>query len=124
AHHGPHLLVPGDDGHEPVDPRVADRGGDVAAGNPHAPFVLEGDRVLTRELAELRLLVERQVVLHREPRQRAVHRPRVEVAEAQPLRQGAGDGALAGPGGAVDGDDHLWATESSRSKNPGKDTVT
>ena len=37
---------------------------------------------------------------------RAVHRPRVEVREAEPLRGGAGDRGLAGPGGTVDGDDH------------------
>ena len=36
----------------------------------------------------------------------AVHRARVEVREAEPLRDGAGDRGLAGPGGAVDGDDH------------------
>ena len=33
--------------------------------------------------------------------------PGVEVAEAEPLRERARDGALAGPGRAVDGDDHL-----------------
>ena len=37
---------------------------------------------------------------------RAVHRAGVEVREAEPLRGGAGDGGLAGPGGPVDGDDH------------------
>ena len=37
---------------------------------------------------------------------RAVHRPRVEVREAEPLGDGARDRGLAGPGRAVDGDDH------------------
>ena len=38
----------------------------------------------------------------REPGQRAVHRARVEVAEAEPLREPAGDGALAGARRPVD----------------------
>ena len=45
-------------------------------------------------------------VAPREPGQRAVHRAGVEVAEAEPLREAARDGALSGPRGAVDGDDH------------------
>ena len=40
----------------------------------------------------------------------AVHRPGVEVGEAQRARGGAGDGGLAGPRGAVDGDEHGEAT--------------
>ena len=60
-------------------------------------------------------LGQRQTLAHREPRQGAVHRPRVEVAEAEPLRQQAGDGALAGPCGPVDGDDHLCTIWSIRS---------
>ena len=39
-------------------------------------------------------------------RHAAVHRPGVEVGEAELGRDGAGDGGLAGPGGAVDRDDH------------------
>ena len=37
---------------------------------------------------------------------RAVHRPCVQVREAEPLRDRAGDARLPRPGGTVDGDDH------------------
>ena len=79
------------------------------------PDLVEGDRVLAREAPERLALGERQPLAHREPRERAVHRPGVEVAEAEPLRQQAGDGALAGPCGPVDGDDHLCTIWSRRS---------
>ena len=36
----------------------------------------------------------------------AIHRPRVQVREAEPLRDSARDRGLAGPRGPVDGDDH------------------
>jgi hypothetical protein len=36
----------------------------------------------------------------------AVHRPRVQVREAEALRDRARHGGLSGPGGTVDGDDH------------------
>ena len=49
-----------------------------------------------RERRELGAVVERELALEREPGERAVHRPGVEVAEAEPLRERAGDGALAG----------------------------
>ena len=62
--------------------------------------------LLARELAERRAVAEREPLAQREPGERAVHRPGVEVAEAEPLRELARDGALAGAGGAVDGDDH------------------
>ena len=71
------------------------------------------------ELAERRAVAEREAALHREPGDRAVHRARVEVTEAEPLRELAGDGALAGPGGPIDGDDHglfLMAFSSFRRK--------
>ena len=63
---------------------------------------------------------EREAALHREPGQRAVHRPGVEVAEAEPLGESPCDRALPCPCGAVNGDDHRLETELRRSKNPGK----
>ena len=77
-----------------------------------------------------------------EPGERAVHGAGVEVAEAEPHREGARDRALAGPGGPVDRDDHDFClgqksrenTQSclaefrssclSNSKKPGKLTPT
>src|SRR5439155_11239632 len=65
-------------------------------------------------------LRERPPALHGEPGEGPVHGTGVEVAEAEPLREPLRHGALAGPCGAVDGDDHRWVTESRSSKKPGK----
>ena len=75
----------------------ADRVGDVAA--------VEQDAVAERIVDPPRSPRRRRRGRGGE-RHRAVHRPRVQVREAEPLRDGAGDGGLAGPRGAVDGDDH------------------
>ncbi len=64
-----------------------------------APDLVEVDRVLARELAELLAVVEVERSLEREPGQRAVHRAGVEVAEAEPLGEAPRDRALAGPAG-------------------------
>src|SRR5205807_1724791 len=85
-----------------------------------AAAFLERDRVRGRELAQRLGVPEREPALHREPRDRAVHRTGVEVAEAEPLGEPPCDRAFACPCGAVDGDDHRLETESRRSKNPGK----
>ena len=72
----------------------------------------------SRERGELAGEVERDAAAARQPRQRAVHRPGVEVAEAEPLGEKPCDRALAGPCGPVDGDDHqvvVALSESSRS---------
>ena len=99
--------MPGDDRDEPVDLGAPDRGGDVGAGDEAPPLFVEVDGVCDGELAEPVALVERDALALREPRQRAVHRARVEVAEAEPRREAARDRALSGPRGAVDGNDHL-----------------
>jgi cytidylate kinase len=106
AHHLAHLVVPRDDRHHAVDPRLANRRGDVGAVDEDTAGVVEGARALARQLSERRRVAERQSLLHREPRQRAVHRPRIEIAEAEPLRELAGNGALAGACRSVDGNDH------------------
>src|SRR5207244_1440946 len=124
AHDRAHGLVARDDGDHPVDVGLADRGGHVGARDPHPALLIEGDRVLVRELAKARAVGERQAALQREPGERAVHRTRVQVAEAEPLRELLGDRALAGAGRPVYGDDHRCVTESSSSKNPGKLTAT
>ena len=72
-----------------------------------------GKSTVARRLAERLGVPERQSLLHREPRERSIHRPGVEVAEAQPLGELAGNRALAGARRSVDRDDHgvfaLWA---------------
>ena len=113
AHHLAHLVVARDDRDHPVDARLADRRGHVGAGDEDAAVLVEGDRVLARELAERLAVAERQRLAHREPGERAVHRAGVEVAEAEPLGEPARDRALAAPP-AVDGDD---PTSSARGGN-------
>ena len=124
AHHLAHLVVARDDGDHAVDARLPDRRGHVGARDRHAARLVEDHRVPARELPERLRLGERQPFAHREPGEGAVHRARVEVAEAEPLREIAGDGALAGSGRSIDGDDHLRVTCSRRSWKPGKDTPT
>jgi hypothetical protein len=115
AHHLAHLVVAGDDRHDSVDLRLADRRGDVGVVDEDAPCLVEDDRMPARQLAERRAVAERQRLTQREPREGAVHRAGVEVAVAEPLRQTAGDGALAGPCGPIDGDDHRCAISPRRS---------
>ncbi len=124
THDRAHLRVPGDDGHEPVDPRLTDRGRDIGASDRDATGFVEVDLVLAGKLAELVALRERDPFLHRKPRERAVHRPGVEVAKAEALCEPACDRALSCPGGPVYGNDHRCVTDSRRSKNPGKLTPT
>jgi biotin synthase len=69
---------------------------------------------LEGEAPERLALGQRQPLAHRQPRQGAIHRPGVEVAEAEPLRQQAGDRALAGPCGPVYRNDHLCTIRSRR----------
>ena len=118
SHHLAHLRVPRDDRDELVDVRLADRRRDVAAVDEDAAVLVEADRMLGRERSQLVGQVERDAAAPRQPGQRAVHRPRVEVAEAEPLGEKPCDRALAGPCGPVDGDDHqevVALSESSRS---------
>ena len=90
AHDLAHLRMARDDRHHPVDLRAADRGGDVGAGDEDAAVVLEGDRVLAARAAPRRSPSERSNArLQREPRERAVHRAGVEVAEAGAARRAA-----------------------------------
>ena len=71
--------------------------GDVRAGDVDARALGErGDR---------RFVVERHAVAQRLPADRAVHRAAVDVAVAERARNRARDGALAGAGRSVDGDD-------------------
>ena len=60
-------------------------------------------------------VVEIDVTLHRDPRQRPVHRARVEVAKAEPLSEPPRDGALPGSRGSVDRDDHRRRLATSAS---------
>src|SRR6187200_3460354 len=77
-----------------------------------AAWAISGARIaaVTSSPSEDALAVEadlerRRVAVARE-RDRAVHRARVEVTEAEGVRYRAGDGRLAGPRGTVDGDQH------------------
>ena len=114
----------GDDWDEPVDPRLANGGGDVGTRDRHSTGFVELDTVLLGQLAQTPALAQRDPLLHRKPGERAVHRPGVEVAEAEALREPARDRALSCPCGPIDGDDHRCVTDSRRSKNPGKLTPT
>ena len=119
-------VVPCDHGNEPVDVRPADRIGHVTAVDENPAPLVELDRVLDRELGELVGQVERQSATARKPGERAVHRPGIEVAEAEPLGELPCDRALAGPCGPIDCDDHQEVaprSESRRSKKPGKLTA-
>ena len=115
AHHLPHLRVLRDDGHRPVDPRVADRRGHVLARDRDVALLVELDRVRGRQLPQTLAVLERDVFPQRQPRHGPVHGPGVEVADTQPLGEAACDRALAGPCGPVDGDDHRLASESRSS---------
>ena len=94
----------------PVDLRAADRRGDVGAGDEDAAVALEGDRVLARELAEALAVGEVEGALQRKPRERAVHRAGVEVAEPEALGEPPRDRALARAGGPINGNDHQLAS--------------
>jgi len=113
-----------DDRHEPIDAGLPDRGGHVGARDRDAARLIEVDPVLAGQAAEPLALAERDALPHRQPRERAIHRPGVEVAEAEAFCEPACDRALSRPGGPVDGDDHRCVTDSRRSKNPGKLTPT
>ena len=104
-----------DDRDHPVDSVAADRGGDVGAGDPDALLLVEPHRLGERQLAQCLAVAEVDSTLHREPGHRAVHRPRVEIAEAEPLGDRACDRALAGARRPVDGDDHRFRRESTSS---------
>ena len=93
-------------GHEPVDLGAADRGRDVLAGDLDAPVEAERDRMLGGEPRERDAVLEVDAVATREPGERAVHRPGVEVDEAEPARERRRDRALPRARRAVDRDDH------------------
>ena len=102
-----HLRMARDNGDEAVDLGAADRRGDVGVGDEDAALRIELDRVLRSEPAESFAVAELEPLPLREPGERPVHRPGVEVAEAETLGEPAGDGALARAGRPVDRDDHL-----------------
>jgi hypothetical protein len=83
--------VPGHDRHRRVDHRLADRPGDVGAGDHDGAAFAELDRLLARQGRERDLVVERDPPPLGEPRQGAVHRARVEVADTEPHRESARD---------------------------------
>src|SRR5439155_24307799 len=124
AHHLADRVMARDHGHHPVDPRLADGRRHVGAGDEDTADRVERDGIAERERAERLRLAARQPFVQREPRQGAVHRPRVEVAEAETLGELARDCALAGSRRSVDGNDHRLVTCSTRSWKPGKDTAT
>ena len=88
------------------------------------PDLVERHGLRARELGERVGAAEVEAALHREPRERAVHRAGIEVAEAEPLGERARHSALAGAGRPVDRNDHRLTRESISSKNPGKLTAT
>ena len=104
THLGAHLAVGRDHSHRAGDLGGADRSGGIHPVDEHATLA-DLQMYRSSQRTDRRRVVERQFAAHRGERHRAVHRPGVEVLEAEPLGQGLADGALAGPGRAVDGDD-------------------
>ncbi len=100
-----HAGVDGDPGGGGGHLRVADRGADVAPAEQH-PAAVEVDLEPGGQFVQRRAVVEVGAGLERGQRHAAVHRPGVEVGEAELGGDRASDGGLAGPGGTVDGDDH------------------
>jgi hypothetical protein len=72
------------------DARLADRRADVAPVELDPPAV-ERDRQRARHLPDRCLVAELSAALERRQRHAAIHRPRVEVGEAESLRERAGN---------------------------------
>ena len=104
--HDSHLRMPRYHGHETVDLRVPDRRGHVLVVDGDLAVCRKRDLVVPRQLPERTAVLERHSVPPREPGERAVHRTRVQVPEAETLGERGRDGALPRPGRSVDGDDH------------------
>jgi hypothetical protein len=98
--------MPRDDGDLAIDARLPDGRGDIGLVDEDAAGVVEADGMAPREISERLTVPERNVVAHRKPRQRPVHRAGVEVAEPKALGQPTCDGALPRAGRPVDRDDH------------------
>src|SRR4029079_10484162 len=79
SHHLAHLRVPGDDRDGGVDLRLADAGRHVLPGDLDRVRVTERDLMRLRERLEPWPVVERDALVQREPRERAVHRAGVEA---------------------------------------------
>ena len=96
--------------------------------------VVERDRMLARERLEPWPVVERNALVQREPRERAVHRAGVEVAEAEPRGEPRATVLLPAPAGPSIATitvrsiaaDLAWSGGAARtiSKNAGKLTPT
>ena len=97
-----------DDRNHPVDAGLADRGRDVGAADPDPVALGEEDGLLPRQLRQPLRVAEVEPALHREPRERSVHRAGVEVAEAKPLGERSCHCALARSCGPVDCHDHRY----------------
>jgi hypothetical protein len=104
-HHLPDLGVARDRGDDAVDPGLPDLLRHILASDEDA-VALEGHSLAECKVAQRRAILERDALVERELRQRPVHGARVEVAKAEPRSERTRDGALAGSGGSVDGDDH------------------
>ena len=90
------------------DPLGADLGRHVTTVDEHPP-VGERDADRLREGGEPGVVVERQASLERDEGHGAIHRAGVDVAPAEPRGERPGGRTLAGPGGSVEGDDHVVA---------------
>ncbi len=85
---------------------AADLGRDVIAVDEHA-VVGHAQRHRAGQLGDGILVGDRDAAAQRGTRHRPVHRPGVEVLEPEAGGEGVADGALAGTGGTVDGDQQL-----------------
>jgi hypothetical protein len=70
-----------------------------------ADGALEGNARFLRHLQQRSFVVKRRVPLDRAERQRAIHRSALQVHISEFARQAGSDGALAGSGWTVDGND-------------------
>ena len=107
AHDRAYLRVTRHRRHEAVDLGLSDRGRDVLAVELHRSVLAERDGTFARELRQCCAVRHVDTVAQRDPGQCAVHRPGVEVPEAEPPRECRGNRALPGAGRPVDGDDHV-----------------
>ena len=107
AHDLAHLRMPRHGGNEPVDLGVPDGDGHVLAVELDEPVLPERNGMGSGDAGERGAVGEIDPVAPRDPGQRAVHRPRVEVPEAETPCERRGDRALPRSGWTVDGHDHV-----------------
>ena len=98
--------MPSDGRYETVDLGVANAGGDVLTGDLDTGVEAEGDRMFPGKTGERLAILEIDRVPGSEPGQSAIHRPGIEVDEAEPAGELERHRALSRACRAVDRHDH------------------